>query len=81
MRRPFSMALFHGCYEYMKVIGFGLSKGEDIMDKAFLVVSVIKTNAIQVMKTSDFADNYAEYEPLAEADSEAEAEELAKGFK
>lgn len=44
------------------------------MDKAFLVVSVIKTNAIQVMKTSEFADNYAEYEPLAEA------EELAKGF-
>ena len=51
------------------------------MDKAYLVVSVIKTNAIQVMKTSDFADNYAEYEPLAEADSEAEAEELAKGFQ
>lgn len=51
------------------------------MDKAFLVVNVIKTNSIQVMSTSDFGDNYAEYEPLAEADSQLEAEELAKQFQ
>ncbi len=51
------------------------------MDKAYLVVDVIKTNTIQVMKTSDFADNYAEYEPLAEADTEEEAIALSEQFK
>ena len=46
------------------------------MEKAFLVVDEIKTNTIKVMSTADFNDNYAEYEPLAEADTEEEAIKL-----
>lgn len=51
------------------------------MEKEFLVVSDIKTNQIKVMKTSDFDGNYAAYEPLAEADSESEAQSIAATFQ
>ncbi len=60
---------------------FYIERRERVMDKAYLVVDEIKTNTIKVMKTSDFNDNYADYEPLAEADTEEEATALMAQFK
>ena len=51
------------------------------MEKAFVVVNESKSNTIKVMPTAEFADNYAEFEPLAEADTAEEAEELSKPFR